>query len=71
MVGISSAETALNMQPSNRLTANLFNGEMLSYWNLWDYKLHDYVFVDGGGVTQYASRRAAVDTLQARGLRSS
>lgn len=48
VMGISSSEMALNKQPSNRLTANLFNGQMASYWNLWDYKQHEYLFVDGG-----------------------
>lgn len=47
-VGISSSEVALSMQPSNRWMGNMFGGETITYWNLWDYASHDELFVDGG-----------------------
>jgi hypothetical protein len=47
-VGISSSAVALRMKPGNILTANLFNGQMVNYWNLWDYKQALYTFADGG-----------------------
>jgi len=49
-VGISSSATALQMKPDNLLAANLFNGQMVNYWNLWDYEQNSYTFVDGGGL---------------------
>lgn len=48
VVGISSSATAARMKPSNVLTANLFNGQMVNYFNLWDYKATKIAFADGG-----------------------
>ncbi|WIA39163.1 hypothetical protein OEZ86_005290 [Tetradesmus obliquus] len=53
-VGISSSAVALRMKPGNILTANLFNGQMVNYWNLWDYKQALYTFADGGAVDDLA-----------------
>jgi hypothetical protein len=48
VVGISSSATAARMKPTNVLTANLFNGQMVNYWNLWDFKAVKMAFADGG-----------------------
>jgi hypothetical protein len=48
VVGISSSATAARMKPTNLLTANLFNGQMVNYFNLWDYKAAKMAFADGG-----------------------
>lgn len=48
VVGISSSATAARMKPTNTLTANLFNGQMVNYWNLWDFKSVKVPFADGG-----------------------
>lgn len=48
VVGISSSATAARMKPTNLLTANLFNGQMVDYFNLWDYKAAKMAFADGG-----------------------
>lgn len=50
VVGISSSATAARMKPTNLLTANLFNGQMVNYFNLWDYKAAKLAFADGGVV---------------------
>jgi hypothetical protein len=48
VVGISSSATAARMKPTNLLTANLFNGQMVNYFNMWDYKAAKMAFADGG-----------------------
>lgn len=60
VVGISSSATAARMKPSNLLTANLFNGQMVNYFNLWDYKAAKMAFADGGTVSMHAVVCAAV-----------
>lgn len=53
-VGISSSAIGLMMKPDNLLTANIFDGQMLVYWNLWDYQQAMLSFVDGGAVDDLA-----------------
>lgn len=48
VVGISSSATAARMKVTNPLAAGLFNGQMINYWNLWDYKAAKLAFADGG-----------------------